>query len=99
MGHRIYGCDDRQLICPWNRYANASPARLQPAPNLHRPPLLDLGGWSETKFLKHGRQPHPPHRLSALAPPAWRWPPGSLDRPAARVLAAPATERCLGAAP
>lgn len=54
LGNRIYGCDDCQLICPWNRYAGCSAEPdFAPRTALHRPALLTLWQWSETEFLRH----------------------------------------------
>ena len=52
MGNRIFGCDDCQLVCPWNKFAKLSQEiKFQPNHELDRSRLVTLFNWSETEFL------------------------------------------------
>ncbi|ASP40878.1 tRNA epoxyqueuosine(34) reductase QueG [Bacterioplanes sanyensis] len=54
MGNRIFGCDDCQIGCPWNRFSNTSPERdFTPRHQLDKATLLELFRWDEDTFLSN----------------------------------------------
>ena len=53
MGNRIYGCDDCQLVCPWNGYARmTTEPGFHPRHGLDAPQLVELFAWTEADFLE-----------------------------------------------
>ena len=52
LGNRIFGCDDCQAVCPWNRFAQSTgEADFAPRNGLEAPELRALFAWSEQEFL------------------------------------------------
>lgn len=53
MGNRVFGCDDCQLVCPWNRFAKPTQEDdFQPRHRLDNTTLAELFMWTEEQFLR-----------------------------------------------
>ena len=54
IGNRVYGCDDCQLVCPWNKFARGTTeAGFGVRHGLDRTDLISLFAWSEAEFLQN----------------------------------------------
>jgi len=54
MGNRVFGCDDCQLVCPWNKFTNPTQEQdFTPRHKLDDTNLVELFSWTEEQFLQN----------------------------------------------
>ena len=54
IGNRIFGCDDCQLCCPWNKFSSPTNEKdFSPRHELDQAELITLFNWTENEFLEN----------------------------------------------